>query len=199
MAFFDLKYMHTYRTVGVGGMNGNRYHFVKGKPVQVTDPSDINKFRGDSNVFLELDDNMKPVVPAHELNRQRSVKRFREQNLPENNQDLLQFVHGEPDQYPEPRNIGNLLDQAAEDTFLFSNQDSKKPEDRKEIKPEGEQVPGENLGTITTKNVTELPSEEEQQLVRKTKRVQPNQCPKCNRKFKTKTDLDIHLEDHDMD
>lgn len=196
MAIFDLLYMRTYHTGGIGGINGKRYYFEKGNPKVVDDPADAALFRGQPEIFVELDSTtFKPVVPEVEVKEQRSYKRFREQNiLPEDAEALLQKVHEEIASNPQPRNIDHLLELTKEDTILKAEIQDTTSQDGEE--QNGIQIQGEDLGTITSNDVTEKPSDTEPEI-RKERKLAPNTCPKCARKFKTKAQLDKHLEDHE--
>lgn len=188
MAYFDLKYMRTYITSGVGGLQGTKYYFEKGKPTFAKDEADATLFRGQPEIFVEVDENGTPVTHETVTTENRTYKRFRAQNiLPEDAEALLNKVHEDAEANPRTVDVNELLKAANEDTVV--------PAEVKEVKKISEvveQQSSENLGTITSDDLPKRPTGSA-----KAKKLAANTCHKCNRKFKNKEELEKHLLDHE--
>ncbi|MDF2615354.1 MAG: hypothetical protein K0Q47_9 [Sedimentibacter sp.] len=74
LTYFDLKSAHSYK---MSGLSGRRYCFYKGKPVEVTDEEDANKFRAHTDLFFECDESGKPIATNAQHNNAKTFVTFR--------------------------------------------------------------------------------------------------------------------------
>lgn len=179
-AYFDLLHMRTYHTGGIGGVNGKKYVFEKGQPLYVENDEDAALFRGQPEIFFEVDSQGHNVIPVVSPNESKTYKRFRAANiLPEDAEDLLQKVLNEAEKAPA-RNVNDLLKAANEDALIPAQVEDATPK-------------GEDLGTIVSEDLPKRPTGS----AKKEKKLDPNTCTKCNRKFKSNEELEKHLADHE--
>lgn len=175
--YFDLKEMRSYK---VTGYSGKRYAFYKGKPVLVTDVSDIKKFTDHSDIFLQCTKDGKAVVNNEVPKNSKQFVKFKA-----NLQAIVDQAEKAAEEKRQDINVNELLKLAEEDSKDFKNSEegTEKAEETEEVKVE------------TSKEETH-----KKELIKKSKPIKkknPLECELCNQVFKSKKELEKHLEDHE--
>lgn len=180
MAFFDLKYVRSYKTAGA---SGDAYYFRKGEAKEVVNEADAAKFRAQPEIFLEVNRDGSPVVYVAPAREERTYKRFRELNLDlDSAEALLEKVHQEAAANPRKVDVNELLKAANEDSMVVGE---------KKVEAEVVDVTPKEMGTIVSDDLPKRTSGST-----RAKKV-ANACDKCGRKFKSKDELEKHLLDHE--
>lgn len=165
--YFDLKDMRSYK---VSGYSGKRYAFYKGKPVLVTDPSDIRKFTDHSDIFLQCTKDGKAVTTTEVPKNSKQFVKFKA-----NLQAIVDQAEKAAKEKRQDINVNELLKLAEEDSKEFKKSEEVKVEINK----------GET---------------QKKELIKKSKPIKkknPLECELCGQVFKSKKELEKHLEDHE--
>lgn len=187
--YFDLKELKSYM---VKTKNG-KYHFKKGQPLKVEIQEDIDRFRSDV-VLVEVDKNGNPIVQQDSRTiESRGYRRFREANLrlPDEPEALLRKVYEETVKERETKgvDVAKLLEEAKKDALNKEDGEAKIEAPPQPVKVEEEKEAPKAAAEEVIKEVApkKLPKAKKK----------PNECEKCGRSFKTKTELEKHLLDHE--
>lgn len=132
--FFDLKMAHSYK---MSGISGRRYCFYKGKPVEVTDTEDIQKFRAHSDLFFECDEDGNQVSIESQNKGAKTFVTFRP-NIANRDEVIKKGNEQAMEQRKAGVDVNKLLEEAGKDAINKGNDTNagKKVKQPKQVKQE---------------------------------------------------------------
>lgn len=184
MVYFDLKNQRSYRTAGA---TGKLYLFKKGTPTPVSSMDDILKFKGHKDIFIVVDKEGNQIVDhAPTQSVPKSYSSFKKSSLPKDPEDLLADAFKQAvEKRKEGVDVNKLLEEAKNDL----SKDDKVSEKLMDMEQNSVEIEDEQ---------EELKLQSPEKSVTKIKKSKSDtECELCSRKFKTKKELDKHLEDHE--
>jgi hypothetical protein len=169
------------------------YHFKKDQPLLVEIQEDIDRFRNEVPLVETDNQGNRLATVSSNTTTSRAFKKFKATNGFDAEQ-VLKDVYEETvrERESKPVDVKALLEEANKESF--GAPEIKKIEDNDQV-----EVTAIDDVIITENKEISEPEAENTEPIKKKKKKSANECPKCGRKFESKTALDIHLEDHDME
>ena len=110
MTYFDLVSTRSYK---MSGPSTKRYVFVKGKPVEVTDLSDIAKFRMHTDLFFECDKNGNAVMLSNNNATAKSFVKFRPDIV--DRDEIIKEANAKAEAERKTVDVNSILEEASKD------------------------------------------------------------------------------------